>query len=180
MVSSKYTVERMNREVIKMLLSFVAKKSLTSNQDISLALTEYPFSFTQIQQCTRRLKNRGLLMGSGKNGYAISPDGKKYLEDMSFSQLSPVSKWDKKWRVVIYDIPESKRNERDAVRNLLKQLGFYKLQISTWVHPLPCLNQFEQIRKASGLDSELILMEVMSISNQKILLSHFKKIYPTL
>jgi len=44
--------------------------------------------------------------------------------------------WDKKWRLVVFDIPEKNRLARDALRKKLKELGFAPLQRSTWISPL--------------------------------------------
>ena len=44
-------------------------------------------------------------------------------------------RWDGKWRVLIFDIPERKRNIRDYIRSTLVTLGFYHLQDSVWVCP---------------------------------------------
>jgi len=43
--------------------------------------------------------------------------------------------WDKKWRIIIFDVPEKHRNQRDFLRFLLKNFGFYKLQQSVWITP---------------------------------------------
>lgn len=102
------------------------------------------------------------------------------LEQLSFQNIEQTASWDQKWRLVIYDVPEQNRQVRDKVRSLLKDLGFYKLQISTWVHPLPCLDQFKQIKKASKLNDELLLLEVSHLENEKLLIDHFKHHYPRL
>ncbi len=43
--------------------------------------------------------------------------------------------WDKKWRLVVFDIPEDKRIPRDHLRRYLKMLGFGKVQRSIWISP---------------------------------------------
>lgn len=42
-------------------------------------------------------------------------------------------RWDGKWRVVIFDIPEENRRVREALRETLKLMEFYPLQKSVWV-----------------------------------------------
>jgi CRISPR-associated endonuclease Cas2 len=42
---------------------------------------------------------------------------------------------DGKWKMIIFDIPESKRPVRDYLRTKLKQLGFKRWQNSIWVTP---------------------------------------------
>ncbi len=44
-------------------------------------------------------------------------------------------RWDGKWRVLIFDIPERRRRVRDQIRHTLMTLGFVRLQNSVWVHP---------------------------------------------
>lgn len=47
-------------------------------------------------------------------------------------------KWDFKWRIVIFDIPELKKRSRDSFRGKLQEIGFYQLQESVFVFPFDC------------------------------------------
>lgn len=51
--------------------------------------------------------------------------------------------WDGKWRTVIFDIPESLKSSRNAIREKLKNLGFYELQKSVFVYPYECQNEID-------------------------------------
>lgn len=51
--------------------------------------------------------------------------------------------WDSKWRLVVFDIPEDKRNGRDALREKLKNLGFREFQKSVFIFPYDCENEIE-------------------------------------
>lgn len=42
-------------------------------------------------------------------------------------------KWDGKWRIVVFDIPEQKRLIRNLFRRNLKKWGFKPLQKSVWI-----------------------------------------------
>ncbi len=42
-------------------------------------------------------------------------------------------KWDGKWRIVIFDIPEANKRVRQVLRETLKVLEFWPLQKSVWV-----------------------------------------------
>lgn len=53
--------------------------------------------------------------------------------DMAVSALKKEK--DGKWRIIIFDIPENKRQIRDYLRTKLKQLGFKKWQNSIWITP---------------------------------------------
>jgi Phenylacetic acid-responsive transcriptional repressor len=47
-------------------------------------------------------------------------------------------KWDGKWRMVAFDIPEKYRQGRNALRDKLKSIGFRELQKSVLVAPYNC------------------------------------------
>lgn len=63
--------------------------------------------------------------------------------------------WDKKWRVVIFDIPEAKKRLRDEFREKLKQVGFYQLQKSVFVHAFPCADEIEFLRQVYRVDIDV-------------------------
>lgn len=49
--------------------------------------------------------------------------------------------WDKKWRILIFDIPTKPKiynQAREALRRKIKGLGFYQMQKSVWVYPYEC------------------------------------------
>lgn len=53
-------------------------------------------------------------------------------------KLPKFKSWDNLWRVVLFDIPESKKKARDALSFKLKQVGFYPLQKSVFIYPYEC------------------------------------------
>lgn len=54
-------------------------------------------------------------------------------------------RWDRLWRLVIFDIPEAEKKERDALAGKLKQLGFYPMQKSVFIYPYECKNEIDFI-----------------------------------
>jgi len=91
----------------------------------------------------------------------VTNKGLVRLEKLSFKHLSlpKGQKWDGKWRIVTFDIPESKRRARDALRRLLKELGFSQLHKSVWVTPIPCRRQVLKIKKLYGVRNHISLIE---------------------
>lgn len=55
-------------------------------------------------------------------------------------------KWDCKWRIVIFDIPDEDKNDRDAFRWRLKAMGFYQLQESVFVFPFDCKDYIDYLK----------------------------------
>lgn len=76
--------------------------------------------------------------------------------DASSSLLNPL--WDGKWRVVILDLPESRKDEREALRYLLKKAGFVCLKNSVWISPFPYEYLFANIKKDFGLTFEMMII----------------------
>lgn len=56
-------------------------------------------------------------------------------------------RWDNKWRVVIFDVPEKYKSFRDLFRMRLRQLGLYPLQESVFVSPYKCFDEIEFLRE---------------------------------
>jgi CRISPR-associated endonuclease Cas2 len=56
-------------------------------------------------------------------------------------------KWNGKWYMVFFDVPEMQRLKRDQLREFLKQLGFYKYQKSVYLFPYECEKEISLIKK---------------------------------
>lgn len=70
----------------------------------------------------------------------LLPKGKALIEKIRASeyQIPEPLMWDGKWRIVMFDVPESRRRVRDQLRRLLQEAGLKRLHDSVWVHPYPC------------------------------------------
>lgn len=83
--------------------------------------------------------------------------------------------WDKKWRIVLFDIPEKYKPAREVLRETLKRLGFYEYQKSVLIYPYECQSEVDfvveyfEIRPwvrfiiASTLDNELHLRKIFNL-----------------
>jgi len=70
-------------------------------------------------------------------------------------------KWDKKWRILTFDIWETQHNKRDSLRRELINFGFKKLQNSVWIYPHEC-EEFISLLKADfkfGNNARYLLVE---------------------
>jgi len=81
--------------------------------------------------------------------------------------------WDRKWRIVIFDIPENNRGARDLFRQLIKNLGFYELQKSVFVHPFPCFDEIEYLRQVCGTGVSVRCLIAEKIEDEGDLLNFF-------
>lgn len=66
--------------------------------------------------------------------------------------------WDGFWRIIILDISEERKNEREALRYLLKKANFVCIKNTVWISPFPYENLFTNIKKDLGLSTELMII----------------------
>lgn len=123
------------------------------------------FDLYRLRQSLKRLKRRKLIAIREENrevSIVLTKKGKEEalrynLEKM---QIKKPNRWDKKWRVVVFDIPEKKKQAREELRKRLKQLDFYPLQKSVYVHPYSCGKEIEFLRQNYGVQDEVSLLVV--------------------
>ncbi|OGB73290.1 CRISPR-associated endonuclease Cas2 [candidate division Kazan bacterium RIFCSPHIGHO2_01_FULL_44_14] len=89
-------------------------------------------------------------------GYLTHLEGDRYqLTDLArinlLQEMVKRRKPDGKWRVVVFDIPEKLRQNRNVFRHHLINLGFRMKQQSVWVSPLPCEDLVALVVKYHGL-----------------------------
>lgn len=111
-------------------------------------------------------------------GISITKKGRSRLERVALDvlEISIPKKWDKKWRLVFFDIPEKHKSGRDALTRKLKELGFYQLQRSVLVHPYPCHTEIEAITLAYGIDQYVSYIETDHIDHQALLMKKFRNL----
>lgn len=133
----------------------------------------------QAKEAFKRLEKQKLVNLEEKDGelwVTFRKKGKELLLKYKLDELeiAKPKRWDKKWRIVIFDIPEKKRLARDVLREKLKELGFYRLQRSVFVHPYDCEREIELIKKVYEVEPFVRFIVADSIDNQARLLKKFK------
>lgn len=88
-------------------------------------------------------------------------------------KIEKPKQWDKKWRIVLFDIPEKIRKLRDAFRYHLKQLGFYEFQKSVFIHPYDCQDEIEYLIEFYDARRFIRFIVAEQIDNELHLKAHF-------
>ena len=83
-------------------------------------------------------------------------------------------KWDGFWRVVVFDIPNTRGSVRSELRRGMKLFGFKQLQRSVWVYPYACDDFVALLKSHLGVSEDVLVMEVAAIENDKHLRTEFK------
>ncbi|MEK7461947.1 MAG: CRISPR-associated endonuclease Cas2 [Patescibacteria group bacterium] len=127
-----------------------------------------------VRSSASKLVKKGLL--EYKDGrYELTKDGEKKLRlwELQEYQIKRPHKWDKKWRVIIFDIPEKKKKVRHQIRHLFISAGFFRLQDSVWVYPYDCEDIIGLLKTDLGVGKDLLYMIVDEIENDKYLREYF-------
>ena len=90
------------------------------------------FKEKTIRQSIRRLEKQGFLERKDDK-YILSKLGKKLAEYVKIRKKSIEKKWDGKYRVVIFDIPEKEKESRNWLRQELYLLDYQQLQKSVFI-----------------------------------------------
>ena len=83
----------------------------------------------------------------------LAEEGKNRILKYNLDKIEikkPVQ-WDKLWRLVVFDIPEDKNKGRKALGAKLKELGFFPMQKSVFIHPYECKNEIDFITEVFEL-----------------------------
>jgi len=127
-----------------------------------------------VRSSASKLVRKGLL--EYKDGkYSLTQEGERKLRQWELQdyQIKRPLKWDKKWRVIIFDIPEKKKKVRDQIRNLFISAGFSRLQDSVWVYPYDCEDIMGLLKTDFGVGKDVLYMIVDEIENDKHLRKEF-------
>ena len=174
-----YKIGTLEKDLLKLILNI-------KEGEIPLRYTE---SFSDIFRTARqkseysntikRMIKKGLLRFFNKNGkvfVVLTDSGKitaKFIIQNYFTKEKP-KKWDNKWRLVMFDIPEKRKKIRNLLRFHLKKIGFIQIQGSVWVYPYPCEEIIVIIKTYFNLNNEVLYFVTEYIENDKKLKRIFK------
>lgn len=134
-----------------------------------------------INRSLKGLAESGLIEShfSGQNDYArLTPAGRKKATTLKLeSDTSLLPNWDGQWRIILLDLPESRKSERESLRYLLKKAGFVCLKNSAWISPFPLEHLFTNIKQDLGLTTEMMIITTAHLDpeTERTLLIQFKK-----
>ncbi|MBC8039130.1 MAG: hypothetical protein H7Y06_01160 [Opitutaceae bacterium] len=87
-----------------------------------------------------------------ENGRLLALGGRDPIEEWS-------RPWDGRWRLMLFDLPETHRKARLALRRSLKQNGFGWLQNSAWISPHPVADLTRVMKGTHALADTLLFLE---------------------
>lgn len=111
----------------------------------------------------------------GERMLVLTKRGQVALNELSIEELSvkPPRMWDRKWRVLMFDIPMYKSRNRIPFRAKIQDLGFAMYQKSVWVYPYECREEVLLIAEHYEVREYVRYMTVEEMSNMREFVKKF-------
>ena len=124
-----------------------------------------------LSQALKRLREKGYIeklpdeRDESKILIKLTSLGREFI---LLSQPEDKIKWDGKWRIVVFDIPENKRSVRDILRGRLKLWGFTPWQQSVWASKKNITNKLRKLIKELEIEDWVLVIESENVGKQQI------------
>lgn len=134
----------------------------------------------ELRRIVYYMKEKGYLVGEYEHGLQLTDKAKHRLAQSTIRNLKikALKTWDKKWRIIIYDIPVEKNDARQALQEKLRRYGCFELQRSVLITPFPCLQDIRQMAAYFDVADEVTYFEAIEIANPEPLIRRFAHKYP--
>ncbi len=124
-----------------------------------------------IKKYLRRVRKNGSVF------LELTNEGRQHLLVEEARVSSPASKkrkrWDGRYRLVMFDIPEKRKTTRDRLRMLMNEFGFMRLQNSVWVSPYDCEELIALVKAELRIGSAILYALVDQIEGERRIKDHF-------
>lgn len=122
---------------------------------------------TRIMQSVTRLEKQGFVKRKGESFMLTTKGIKKATYYKIRSMRIPRQKiWDKKWRLIMFDIPEKKKGARRAINHILKELGCVQYQKSVFITPFPCEKEIDIVGDYFEIRKHIKIILAEKIENE--------------
>jgi len=173
----------------KTILATIAVSALIGSAIIFPSLPYAISKFTKLntkkekyylKKVFKKLERQNLISISetsdGKVKITLTENGRARILDHKIDAITikKADNWDKIWRLVIFDIPETKKVNRDIFRQKLKNLGFYPLQKSIFAIPYHCKDEIDFLKHNFGIADHVTYIEAKYIDKQNHLRNYFQ------
>lgn len=170
------------QEISGKILNNLSGKQAVSINGLKKGLTNDNKETYALARSIKNMTDLGLIetIKSDREDYArITPKGRQKLVSLKLDSKNTLvsNNWDGKWRIILLDLPESRKAERESIRYLLKKANFVCLKNSAWISPYPFEHMFENIKKDLGLTNEIIILTTNTVDekSEKYFFENFSK-----
>ena len=155
-------VQVMKKSFSKQILALLQAKPAVSVAELTESIEALGSERYALTRSLKGLTESGLVEThhSGQQAYTrLTREGKKKAHSLKLESDTVLfdPTWDGKWRIILLDLPEERKAEREGLRYLLKKAGFILLKNSVWISPHPFEHLFMNIKKDLTLTTELMI-----------------------
>lgn len=130
------------------------------------------YNFYNLRKLIKRLQAQKVVEIVGEE-VRITDKGRQKILKYNLEQMELKRKTDGKWRVIIYDVANLKKYQRDNFRIILEKLQFLRLQESVYLTPFVCDKEIEYLREVFDVGNEVLVLKVKEIENEQIYRKYF-------
>lgn len=112
----------------------------------------------QLYHILHRLKAKGLVETYRNEGKILMKITSKGRNQLALEKALDQDRWDGKWRIVIFDIPEKHRKVRNVFRRKLKEWGFISWQKSVWASKKDIALALRDFIKELGIEDWVLVI----------------------
>src|SRR5687768_183744 len=149
----------------KSIDGLVRFEDFSYNTHIYAQGSDRPLKKNALAQALHRLRLKGYIDKEYYEGRLILKLTKKGLDQAILRKVLNSDKWDGKWRVVVFDIPEENRKIRNAFRSRLKLWKFESHQKSVWVSRKDILKEVKDLVKELGIKKWVTIFEADKVDD---------------
>lgn len=168
-------------EVLKTLIDFVAVfhgASTIYRKDYYRYMKKRNFDKEKVREKIYYLAKYGYIESVFEDRqkiYRITRKGNRHLAETEKDNF--VSKipdhWDGRWRVVVFDIPEKKKEIRNYFRHKIVEFGFIQAQKSVYVFPYECEQEILGLVERLGIQKNVTLIKAFVLQGEAIFARKF-------
>ncbi|MFH0908598.1 MAG: hypothetical protein V1929_07540 [bacterium] len=117
---------------------------------------------TAYRSAMHRMRKAGFVACITREGQPVlrlTAEGRERLGVLQDPDRFWKRKWNGVWYALLYDVPETQRSYREALRAFLKRLRLGQLQRSVWITPWDIRPEFDDLARASGVRDYAHLIE---------------------
>ncbi len=166
------------KSIQKAILKNIARKKTASLETVKKDLEEAILCEYEpqkgsyaIARSIRNLLSDGLIEAFNsehKQYFRLTSEGKQKLNNIALESEGGLvsTHWDGYWRIILLDLPEDRKSEREALRYLLKKASFVCIKNSVWISMYPYEHLFTNIKKDLGLTTEMMIIVTDKIDEE--------------
>lgn len=130
------------------------------------------FNLWRLRQLIKRLEQQRVVEIKD-DLVQITDKGRKRILKFKLEEMVLKNETDGRWRLIIYDIADLKKYQRELFRSYLKKLKLLPIQESVYLTPFKCEEEIEYLRQLFGIGQEVLILKVTELENEQAYKDYF-------